>query len=377
MKPPFIDLRLPDTDAWGTRKTTIDKSVFHGMFTYDVPAKMWFVRENNVEVPNSTATGGVSEGGMLKVISQGNNTAVASRRHPRYQPNRGHLYSSSIILPDPDADGIREWGSYTVENGVFFRLESGTLYAVRRSMSVDYAEEIELAPGADISKGCLYDIQMQWRGVGDVMFFVSTNAGTKIHHMKLLGILDAVSIANPALPTRFECEKKTEDVTLYCGCVDITSEGGELDREQYGSVIAEDIATVGTGSGIIAIRSPAQINGSANTRDIRLARVGAYCDKKATFAMYMFRDPTAITTTGWTAVGGGSYTEKADSITAYDTSKMQLILKYPVAAATFSSITNPADQTIDFFIVHGDYLFIEGFASTGTSTASIEWGEEI
>jgi len=130
MQPPFIDLRLPDVDAWGVDKVSLNHSLVHGVFTYDVPPSVWLAIENGVEVFTLASTGATSEDGMLKVISQGNNTIVFSRRHPRYQPNRGHLYSSSIILPDPGADGIRDWGMATEEDGIFFRLESGTLYAV-------------------------------------------------------------------------------------------------------------------------------------------------------------------------------------------------------------------------------------------------------
>jgi len=195
--------------------------------------------------------------------------------------------------------------------------------------------------------------------------------------MALLGTLDAITVSNPALPILFQSTKKTEDVTIYCGCVDITSEGGELNREQYGSAIAEDIATTGTGSAIIAIRNPELIGGRVNTRDIRLARVSAFCDKKATFAMYLARDPAAITSTGWSANGSGSYVETPDSITSYDTSKMRLILKFPVGPSSLEQITNPADETIDFHLIHGDMLFIEGFASTANSTAIFEWGEDI
>lgn len=378
MQPPFIDLRIPTRSAYGIPKASVDFSLYHGMFTFDVPESMWFVYENGVQIPNSTSTGATSEDGMLKVTSQGNNTRVESRRHPRYQPNRGHYYGSSIILPDVEADGIREWGCSTQENGIFFRLESGVLYSVRRSLGIDYPEEIKLPTGADISKGCLYDSQMMWRGVGHIEYFVSHNKGTTVKHLDLLGTQSALIIANPATSMWFKAEKKTEDVTLYCGCVDLTSEGGNKEREQYVSATAS-VAAVSAPDPVIAIRQPLLIKGKQNTRDARLARVRITSDKKSDFGLYITRDPTAITSIDWSAVPG-SYIEEAldGEITDYDTTKMRKITTLHVAAGLLTEITNPSPDTIDFFVVHGEYVFVDIEAGVNvTATITIELGEEV
>ena len=378
MQPPFIDLRIPTRSAYGIPKASVDYSLYHGMFTFDVPDSMWFVFEDGTQVPNATSTGATSVDGMLKVISQGTSTNVESRRHPRYQPNRGHYYASSMILPDVDKDGIREWGCATSENGLFFRLESGVLYAVRRSLGVDYLTEIVLSAGADISKGCLYDIQMQWRGVGFIQFFVSTKVGTKVVHLPLLGTEDALIIANPATSMWFRAEKKTEDVTMYCGCVDLTSEGGNKEREQYTSATAV-VSAVSAQGPVIAIRQPLLIDGKQNTRDARLARVRITSDKKADFGLFITRDPTAITSADWLTIPGSYIEETLDGeITAYDTAKMRRITTLHVAAGLLTEITNPSPDTIDFFVVHGEYVFIDIEAGTNvTATVTIELGEEI
>lgn len=378
MQPPFIDLRIPTRDAYGIPKASVNFSLYHGMFTFDVPESMWFVYENGVQVPNATATGATSEDGALKVISQGTNTRCESRRHPRYQPNRGHYYGASMILPDLEADGIREWGCSTEENGLFFRMESGTLYAVRRSLSVDYPTEIELPAGADISKGCLYDIQMQWRGVGFIQFYVSHNKGTTVKHLPLLGTQETLIIANPATSMWFKAEKKTEDVTMYCGCVDLTSEGGNKEREQYTSETV-DVPSLSADSPALAIRQPLTINGKINTRDARLARIRISADKKSVYGVYLTRDSTAITSSNWDRIPG-SYMEEATNgeITAHDHAKMRKITSIPVAANLLAEINNPSPDTIDFFLVHGEYLYIEcESGATVAATITVEFGEEV
>jgi hypothetical protein len=42
------------SDAWGRTKSVIDKSVFDGLFTYDIPIQKWLKFENGTEVATST-----------------------------------------------------------------------------------------------------------------------------------------------------------------------------------------------------------------------------------------------------------------------------------------------------------------------------------
>src|SRR6056297_3572231 len=78
-------------DAWGRTKVINDYTMFHGLWTYDVYKTMWIVKENELEVLG-TPTLAYSENGMLVVE---NGAEVISRRNPRYQPNRGLLYSTA------------------------------------------------------------------------------------------------------------------------------------------------------------------------------------------------------------------------------------------------------------------------------------------
>lgn len=87
------------TDAWGKPKFTIDNSLFHGMFTYNIPVNVWYESLNGAELTAfSKAT---SLNGKLNLTSGTTlNDAAYLRtfRNPRYEPNRGHLFFNIGIL---------------------------------------------------------------------------------------------------------------------------------------------------------------------------------------------------------------------------------------------------------------------------------------
>jgi len=370
------------TDAWGAQKVSLPKSLFHGMFTYDIPPTMWLTYEDDVEV--SSSTNATSSGGALRMDTTGLSTSleVTSRRSPRYQPNRGHLYSTSMIFPTLGNDATCDFGLFTVDNGVFFRVKpDGKLYAVLRSGGVEtHEEEISTSrlSSFDLSKGNIYDIQFQWRGVGSYFFYIGDpDSGTSelVHMFKLLGTLTELSLENPALPCAYKITKGTEDAVMLSGCVDITSENGLTDNEQYGSAIGA--STVSTLAPIVALFQPATISSRINTRDLRLSRISANSDKKATVSVYTTRDATALTGASFAAINSGSYAQQDTSATALDTAKCKLVTKFNVEANSNISIDNPSRETIDFFLSRGDYLIIAGTGSSATITAVIEFGEEI
>jgi len=363
-------------DAWGTPKFSQDHSVFHGMFTFDVPSSMWLVYEDGAEIPNSTSTGAVSTNGALVLDTAGlTSAAVESRRHPRYQPNRGHHFATAVICPNKMLDGTRRWGLFTSDNGVFFRLKSdGLLYAVILNNGVEDEELINTSdiPDFDVEKGNVYDVQFQWRGVGNYKFYINLKL---VHTFNYLGTLTGLSMANPSISIGFECVKAAENVTMLVGCADISSEGGDLEREQYGSAIGTQ-----TGNNvdypIASIYCPPTINAKENTRDLRLARVTVSSTARITASIWKTRDLSALTGESFAAIGNGSFVEVDTDATAMVTGNAVLITKFKVEANASSFVDNPSRDTIDFYLTHGDILIVS-YTGNATVDAVIEWGEEI
>ena len=377
-----------NVDAWLKPKVSNDYSLFKGYFTFDVPSTSWLVYEDDVEVQNSLSTRATSIDGYLNLksgVGAGDNVTLESRRHPGYQPNRGLLWSSSTGFKDANKNGELRAGLFVRdENGVYFKTKGdGKLYACIRSLGVEtHEEEITFPFPIDITLGNIYDIQAQWRGVGNIKFYAgnkATGALELVHTIKFLNTLDkALSISNPAMSASFFAENITEEVSMWCGCIDVTSEGGQRERMQYGSDSVTRIVTFNTNNGIIAMRSPHFINGDTNTRDMRLVRISVQASGKCRLRLYVTRDATAIAAGAWTTPVAGSFVEFNTTMTSVDPAKMSDFLTIPLAASQFKELENPDKDIIDFIIIHGDIIVLAIIEGNNIEVdATIEYGEEI
>lgn len=374
-------------DIWGKPVSSLPVSLFHGLWTFDIPQTMWLVYEDDTEVAPASVTGCVSSGGAayLDTGAGGAGTfssvLLTSKRHPRYQPNRGHHFATALLCPDAGNDGTAEWGLFndnagTIENGVFFRLEAdGTLSAVINSGgSETYSQTIDTSSltGFDVTKGNLYDIRFQWRGMGDYFWYINQ---TLVHQTSLLGARTALSIENPAMAASYKVTNTTADQSLTIGCVDVTSEGGITAREQYGSA-------TGQGSGnqtdypIISVYNPPLIGSDTNTRDLRLAKVTASSTAKCTISVWSTRNLAALTGESFAAIGNGSYVQVDTTATAMVTGNAKLLTKFNVEANAADRASNPSEGTIDYYVTRGDIIIVS-YTGNATVDVVVEWGEEI
>lgn len=299
------------SDAWGRQKVVLPQTQLHGMFTYSVPLDKWKESVNGVEELGSY-TNANSVNGKLRLDSNGvlNDVVVLDTfRNPRYQPDRGSLYGNSVFLPDPTANGIRDFGTFTEESGIFFRLKSDGLYAclqtklngVIQTVREEPIDQSSLPYNYDPEKGNIYDMQMQWRGVGNIGFYIgeeSSGFSTLVHVMKNLNISTELNIWNPANPLAFRCINLGDDVAIECGCVNQDTEGGEKSTGSYGSVSINNdtgqLALTGFNVPVIAVRSKRIVGSDRNTRDVLALLATAYSSEKSFFRVWVTRDDTAI-----------------------------------------------------------------------------------
>ena len=371
-------------DAWGVQKMSLPYSLFHGMWTFDIPASMWFMYENGVQVYTSTnivSTGGAA---VLTTSAAKSELILEGRVAPRYQPNRGHLYSTALWCPNKTNNGVREWGLETTENCICFKLKAdGKLYAELRSGGAStYEAEIDTSgiAGFDVQKGNVYDIQYQWRGVGNYKFFINLQL---VHTIANLGTLTALSVENPALPISYRATRTTQDVSIHIGCADITSENGS-DNGVQPSVAYANISRNGTDVPVISIYNPLQIDGKTNTRTIYPNRVTFSCDKKAVFKVWRHRDPALLTGETFAAIGNGSYvqTDSPDTVagavaaTAGTVTGMKLIDVVNVQALGAGASQIPTTFS-NISMVRGDYLTITVTTASGLCDVVVSWGEAV
>jgi len=334
---PIISLSDNDIglDAWGRPKTITDHSILHGMFTFNVPVNMWKETFNDTV---QTITNATSVNGKLHLVSGAtlnDVTVLDTYRNPRYEPNRGILYSTSVFLPNVSALGKRQWGYFTEESGAYFSLESGSLYAVvKTTVDTVTTEDKYLidTTGIDLTKGNTFDIQMQWRGVGNYKFYINLK---EVKEISYIGTLTDLTMFNPANPIAFRCENLGDNVVIECGCVDVTSEGGSVNGKLYGSIgvnnDAGQVAISGLNIPIIAVRSKLTVGGQRNTRDTLALLATGYADQRSLLRIWSTRDFTAITENAqtWQDFGDGHleymvYDPAVTSMT-FDTAKADLV----------------------------------------------------
>lgn len=373
-------------DAWGRPKVIIDHSLFHWLFTYDVPDTQWLKYEDWAEVSTSTRITSVDS--ALSVKSWANiweYSQLESKRHPRYQANRWHLYSTAWFMPSPSATWKRKFGLLNNSTfWAFFQLEDWVLYAV---ILDDWwekkKEEIDLSNAwltiANLAYWTLYDIQYQWRWVWDYFFYVNQKL---VHTVQFLWQNTELTIDSPALSAWFYCENTDwTEVEMRFGCVDITSEWWTREWISYVSVATPTTKSVNTANyPVLVVHIKDTINSISNTRDVLALRVTWSADNKSFMKAYITRDATAITWASYADARTWSWIEFDTVATAIDTWKCQLLWNVRVQADT-NQIVDLPHSLIDFVLTHWDYLIItlerESPTQTSIVTATLEMGEEL
>ena len=395
-------------DAWGRPKTIQDFSLFSAVWSYSVPNRLWveFLDTGagwteQAVIDNTLVK---STKGHLEVTGNSTtDTMLLSKRHPRYQPNRGFLYSSAHVLASPNLVGTRRFGSaIDGETGIFFELVgSGSVWvmnAVRRTTvsgtTTDTRVDITslLPAGFDPSKGNIYDIQMQWRGMGNIKFFVNLEL---VYEFELLGTLADISLNNPALQVYFECSSVgATPVSIVSGCVDITTEGGARANKLYtsittGSTLLPVSKTPGTA--VLAIKIPNKITydgGLVNyTRDMIMTELTTFSKDEAQRTVYYGRLITCTNldaAAGWTKGNDSEYLYLTNASGALDTAfqldKANMVDIYSTRGDIDTSLShnNPDPNNADFYLTSGDIIVVE-FIPDNNSTAgcTLEFAEEV
>lgn len=386
-------------DAWGVQKVSIPASLFHGLWTFDISPKMWFMFHGTTQVYSSSNI--VSSSGLAQLTADSANSTVhmESKETPRYQPNRGLLYSDSGLCPDK-TNGIVERGlimidaAGNIENGVFFRKKTdGLLYACLYSGGSQKHEILipaaNLPVSFDIEKNNIFDIQGQWRSAGNIGLFIGdpdTGKSKLVYLFDKLGTLDGASIENPAMPACCRVIKGAADTVARWGCADITSENGKSNnREEYSSTYTKNYSGAGADFPVIVVRQPLTINGKPNTRTVTLARITLSATKRTYFEVWVTRDPAAIAGATYKAIGGGSFVESdstdMDAAAVRSTAVNQALLEFVtfvrVEANKRTVVDNPYKERIEFALVRGDYLVVTCNDNTAAADAVVEIGEQV
>ena len=384
--------------VWGIPKVSQDISLFHWLWTYNIPQAYWRISENWTDlVDTDSSTKCVSNNWQMEINSGATiwNTAhLHSRRHPRYQPNRWHYYATAWYIPNPTATWIREWGLKSNWNSIIFRLVDWVLkWVMLNSVWTDKEVILDLPAGADLSKWNLFDISYQWRWVGNYYFHFNLKVVGVITN---LGWWTQVSTSNPAMAVHYYCENTDwTDVAMAFWCVDVTSEWWKREWNSYVACTNEIWASQGRSiSGynqpLIIMRVKETLYWIQNTRDSILNRISASSDNKSMMSIWRTRDETAFWGTeyldwNYTDAEMWSSIEYIDCVPysateiTFNTTKASKVLWARVPQDWTTVIGNPSED-IEFFVEQWDYLVLCWARESGWGCNmfwNIELGEEI
>ena len=393
-------------DAWGRPKSVVDYSLFSATWTFGIPVKIWeeYTFDGVTWTPHVGFTSSNANDSMLTVQSGttvGHGTTVATKTYIRYQPNKGHLYSTAVTCPNATVAGTRRFGLGSPQNGIYFEvIGNGTDWDVqvaRRSYGTEQmrasvkAAILKVLPNFNPEFGHVYDIQFQWRGVGNYFFFIDLQ---EIYVDDILGTLTKLSMQDPALQPFFSsyCGASGTAVELKAGCVDISSEGGTNQRTVFASASTGDaLVTLGASTvdtAILALRVPRNVSGLLNSRGAIMDKLVTWTRDESLTKVYLFRDTSAANINGitWGTLPGsniefvvGGISTALDNAFQLDSGNGFQVLGEWADIDAKNIITNQADNS-DFKTSPGDILIVSvrsiGAANV-KSSATIYFSEEI
>jgi len=359
--------------ALGSAKAITDISLFNSSFNQNISRKRWVPFENDTEIYYDTNLQHISHNNGKAIIksgaTNGNNSYLMSKRHPRHQSYRGHNTSTLIILPNKDAIGIREIGFRSNYYGAFFKLRDGILYGTIRTtvdgvIQPDEEQEITIPFDVDFETGVTLNVQLQCPSAPNAKFMIRnplTQVSETVHQMELS---TPFFINNSSMPFGIYAENTDgTEVEIQARCVDISTEGGTKGNRVFESATSGSIDLSTLETPMIALKIPNMVDMEMNTRDIVLTRIYASCDTLpgAAIRVYAFRDPILITVDplDWIIAGEGFQEIALNGvITLPIYAQMKKIIDIDIGANETTMIDNPDANNADFELTHGDYILV-------------------
>lgn len=283
------------------------------------------------EYSTSTATGGtvthVPAQSAIQLTVTGTNGSQAQLRTNtfyRYQAGKGLRIKQTVYHADTgQTNQVRRWGFFDENDGVFWELSGTSFRVVRRTSISGSAVDTAVASGSfsndslngsgpsgitlDITKGNIFEINLQWLGVGTVNFYVN---GNLVHQ-----ILNANTIAGPymrtaQLPAAFQVINTGASTgsSMTSICSSVIAEGGESPPEySYCAFNSSFITVTTTARPILTIRPKATYNSITN-RMILIPKLMSIATEGARIGYRLVYNAT-LTGASYSSVSSGSGTE--------------------------------------------------------------------
>lgn len=315
-------------DAFGGIRVSQPFSLLDWTWKYSVDALEW---ETSL-AGSGLATHLPDESSVRLSVSTANADRVRMRSntHYRYQAGKGLRVLQTLVHADVgQTNQTRRWGLFNDNDGLFWELSATTLRIVRRTSTsgspVDNATaqsswNVDKLDGTgisgvtlDLTKGNIYEMDLQWLGVGTVRFFVN---GILVHEMANANTYTVPYIKTAVLPLQYEVVNTGASTAsnMKAICCAVRVEGGEGPPEySFAAFNAADVTVGTTEIPVLSIRPAATFN-SIENRMLILPRI-LTVSSEGNRAGYRLVIGGALTGASWSAADANSGVERDSSAT--------------------------------------------------------------
>lgn len=312
--------------------------------------------------------------------ASGATAALCSNTFYKYQSGYTQFVSISVINSDlGHVNQVRQWGYFDDNDGLFFQVSGTALSIVERTSATGSVAETTYAQAAwnvdpmngtgpsgltlDVSKGNIYEIELQWFGVGATRYFVN---GVLVHKVQHANALATVYMRTANLPVQLRVTNTgasaSGSLTLVCARVAAQGQTQEPHEWAYGVANPTEKVLSVSEAPILSIRPKALYNTIVNRAWLIPHHMTVSTeDYKISYKLIY---GATLTGASWTSVDARSAAEYDVSATAYTGG--ELLLR--------SFIPGPGSENMNldhFFRINGRMLRRAGFAGAGTNVDDV------
>lgn len=338
----------------------------------------------SASVGSGTITSVTSQSALRLAVTATSADAARIRSNTffRYQAGKQQVIKLSCYIPGGGkTNQVSRWGYFDNNNGLFFALSGSSFGIYRRNFAIggtvtetfvsQSAFNIDKFDGTGITginlnltKANLFEIRLQWLGVGNVEFFINNEL---VHRLDNPNTLAGPYIQTAVLPVAAEIinvgASTANEFNFICSAVE--SEGGQVPPKfTFGTYNATDVSVTTTERPLLLIRPGTLFRGLEN-RVIGISKRVSVSTEGSRAGFRIILNPATVTGGTWVSASANSsafeYNDGATAFTGGET-----------IYRGFLPNTNDAREVdlADFFEVNSRALRLNGFA-TGVDTLLI------
>ena len=249
-------------------------------------------------------------------------------------------------------------------------------FTAQTAWNGDLANNTNVLPTIDFTKGNVYQIQFQWLGSGAIEFAMEnpeTGEFITVHRIKYANSATTTSILNPSLPFYVESINTTNDSAIV---ISISSAGGYKEGQGDGITVAGGFIATKTGITtevpVGSVKNLSIFQSKKNRVPVKLIFNTVASDGTKTVLFRIYKNAT-LTAASWTAVGANT------SVMATDSSASAFSGGTLIFGASLAKVDT---QLLDFtpleIILHPGESFTVTAASTVSTDTDVgfSWAEQ-